>query len=158
MKITRFTDYALRVLIYLALYEGKKVTIKDVAERYGISKNHLMKVVHELGMKGYIDTIRGKNGGMQLGLTPNDINIGVLVRMMEEDSVLVECFDANNTCVILPGCALKGMLKEAMECFFKSLEQYTLADLVNGGKREKVLKRILTIDQLEQGGKEVSVP
>lgn len=158
MKITRFTDYALRVLIYLALYEGKKVTIKDVAERYGISKNHLMKVVHELGMKGYIDTTRGKNGGMQLGLTPSDINIGVLVRMMEEDSVLVECFDANNTCVILPGCALKGMLKEAMECFFKSLEQYTLADLVNGGKREKVLKRILTIDPLEQGGKEVSVP
>lgn len=130
MNIKRFTDYSLRILIYLALKEDELVTIKEVAERYKISKNHLMKVVQELSATGYILAIRGKNGGVKLNRSPELINVGELVRMTERDSILVECFGSDNQCVITPVCQLKNILAGAMESFFTYLDQYTLADLV----------------------------
>ncbi len=140
MNITRFTDYSLRVLIYLSLHQEERVTIKEVADCYGISKNHLMKVVQELSIKGYLTSTRGKNGGIKLGTDPANINVGELVRMNEQDSTLVECFGQGNQCVITPACQLKNMLAEAMESFFKSLEQYTLADLVHGPDKNQLIK------------------
>ena len=92
MHITRYTDFSLRVLIYLAVQGDRLSTIKEIAESYDISKNHLMKIVHQLNRKGYIETVRGKNGGMRLQMAPRDINIGILVRETEEDLNIVECF------------------------------------------------------------------
>ncbi|MFS1525125.1 RrF2 family transcriptional regulator [Microbulbifer sp. 2304DJ12-6] len=132
MRITQFTDYSLRVLMYLALQDQEQVTIREIAERYEISKNHLMKVVQELGLKGYLIATRGKYGGIRLSRAPENINVGQLVRLFEQDSVLVECFGPNNQCVITPACWLKKMFAEAMESFFTCLEQYTLEDLVSG--------------------------
>ncbi len=131
MNITRFTDYALRVLIYLGINEQETVTIRDVAESYNISKNHLMKVVQELSAQGLVDATRGKNGGIKLNLQPEQINIGELVRKLEQSSTLVECFGSNNQCVIAPACQLKKMFSGAMAHFFLYLEKYTLSDLIS---------------------------
>lgn len=134
MQITRYTDYSLRVLIYLGLREEEKVTIQEIADAYQISKNHLMKIVQELNVQGYVLAVRGKNGGLKLNQKPSDINIGRLVRLMEKDTNLVECFSSKNTCVITPHCQLKGIFSSALESFYQSLEHYTLADLL--GKKE----------------------
>ncbi|BCE03655.1 RrF2 family transcriptional regulator [Marinicellulosiphila megalodicopiae] len=146
MNIKRFTDYSLRILIYLALKSKETseapVTIKEVADSYSISKNHLMKVVQELSAKGYIRATRGKNGGLKLGKAAKLINIGEVVRMTEQDSTLVECLGDNNHCVITPACELKNILAKAKACFFESLDQHTLADLIKG-KRSNELKSIL---------------
>jgi Rrf2 family transcriptional regulator, nitric oxide-sensitive transcriptional repressor len=141
MNITRFTDYALRVLIYLSVSEQKVITIKSVAESYGISKNHLMKVVQELSSKGYVEATRGKNGGIKLRRPPAEINIGELVRQFEQDSTLVECFGPNNQCVIAPACQLKNMFSGALNQFFEHLEQFTLANLIEQA-HEKPLQQI----------------
>jgi len=145
MNITRFTDYSLRILIYLAIHNEKLATIKDIADSYQISKNHLMKIVQELNLRGYIIATRGKNGGIKLADDPSQINVGRLVRDMEQDSKLVECFGSNNQCVITPACQLKVMFAEAMESFFNTLEQYTLADLV-GKEKQLELSTILAIN------------
>ncbi len=146
MNITRFTDYSLRVLIYLSIHKKELVTIKEVADVYGISKNHLMKVVQELSTKGYLQSIRGKNGGIKLGREPAAINVGELIRMIEQDSTLVECFGEDNKCVITTACQLKHLLAEAMDSFFKSLERYTLADLVKEPNK-KQLNKIFAINE-----------
>jgi Rrf2 family nitric oxide-sensitive transcriptional repressor len=132
MRLTTFTDYTIRVLIYLALDREKLATAGELADSYGISHNHLTKVVHYLGQQGYIETIRGKGGGMRLALSPEVVNIGVLIRQTEQNSILVECFSPQSSqCRILPACRLAGVLSEAQEAFFKVLEKYTLADLVS---------------------------
>ena len=146
MNITRFTDYSLRVLIYLSIHKEDLVTIKEVADAYGISKNHLMKVVQELSTKGYLQSTRGKNGGIKLGREPAAINVGELIRMIEQDSTLVECFGEDNKCVITTACQLKHLLAEAMDSFFKSLERYTLADLVKEPNK-KQLNKIFAINE-----------
>lgn len=143
MNITRFTDFSLRVLIYLALHERKVVTIKEVAECYDISKNHLMKVVQDLSARGYIHATRGKNGGIQLNRPAAQIKIGTLVREIEQGSTLVECFGSDNQCVITPACQLKQIFAEAMESFFKCLDAYTLADLLGGGNQAKLQKLLV---------------
>ena len=130
MRITGYTDYSLRVLIYLAVLEDRLATIQEVADRYQISKNHLMKVVHQLTRKGYLDSVRGKRGGIRLRMAPADVNLGVLVREMEPDLNLVECFGSDNTCVISPVCSLKGVLGQALDAFLATLDGYTLADIV----------------------------
>lgn len=147
MHITRYTDYSLRVLVYLALKGEKLSTIREIAARYGISKNHLMKVVHELRLRGYIDTLRGKNGGLRLGRPPHRINIGRLVRDTEQDLNLVECFGADNRCVITPDCNLKRILGEALEAFFAVLDRYTLADLIEP-ERARGLCGALGLDRM----------
>ncbi len=153
MIITRFTDYSLRVLIYLAIYKDDLVTIKEVAERYQISKNHLMKVVQDLGARGYLNATRGKNGGIRLNREPEKINIGELVRSIEQGSTLVECFGAGDQCVITPACQLKRIVAEAIDSFFKYLEQYTLEDLM-GGENQTKLQSLLVISLDESIPKE----
>ena len=144
MNITRFTDYSLRVLIYTALHPHQLVTIKDIAQRYNISKNHLMKVVQSLSTQGYLVSIRGKNGGIRLQREANTINLGQVVRLHEQNSVLVECFGDNNQCVITPSCQLKGLLAQAMECFFAHLDNYSLADLVSAPQHAE-LHQLLSV-------------
>ncbi|MDQ0481521.1 Rrf2 family transcriptional regulator [Guptibacillus hwajinpoensis] len=132
MRLTNYTDYSLRMLIYLgSMKNGKLASIQEIANAYQISKNHLMKVAHELGKKGYIETIRGRNGGLRLAHLPEEINIGEVVRSTEEDFNLVECFDKeNNTCVISPACRLKHVLHNALSAYFEVLDGYQLSDLI----------------------------
>lgn len=130
MHITRYTDYSLRVLMYVALKGEELSTIREIAESYDISKNHLMKVVQELNSKGYLLAIRGKNGGLKLRGQPEEINLGELVRSTEQDLTLVECFGSDSQCALTPACRLKGILAESLEAFFRVLDSYTLADLV----------------------------
>lgn len=144
MRITRYTDYSLRVLMYVALKGEEISTIREIAESYDISKNHLMKVVQELNNKGYLVALRGKNGGLRLNGRPEDINIGILVRDIEQDLALVDCFANSKNCVITPACQLKFALAEALEAFFKTLDKYSLADLLPA-KRQAELISLLHI-------------
>lgn len=130
MRLTYFTDYALRVLIMLAVKPDALVTIREIAERFRISENHLTKVAHLLGRDGYVETVRGRNGGLRLAMAPEAINVGAIVRRYEDDLALVECFDrARNTCPIAPVCALSGAIGEALDAFLKVLDGKTLADI-----------------------------
>ncbi|MBN7770883.1 Rrf2 family transcriptional regulator [Marinobacter daepoensis] len=140
MHITRYTDYSLRVLIYLASEGDRLATIQEIADSYEISKNHLMKVVHQLNKKGYIETIRGKKGGMRLHRDPRDINIGILVRETEQDLSIVECFSSKNNCKITPVCGLKSMFGEALKAFLEVLDRYTLADVIKEQHRPQLLR------------------
>ncbi|WP_049721907.1 RrF2 family transcriptional regulator [Gilvimarinus polysaccharolyticus] len=145
MKVTRYTDYALRVLMCLAVCE-KRVTIAEIATSYGISKNHLMKVVQQLNHLGYIDAARGKNGGLQLGRPPNQINLGALIRDTEQDLALVECFNSDtDTCTLTPACQLKGIFAEALAAFIAVFDNYTLADLTPKTKHQSQLLRLLNL-------------
>lgn len=140
MHITRYTDYSLRVLIYLAVQQDRLSTIQEIADSYQISRNHLMKVVHQLNKKGYIETVRGKNGGMRLHREPNTINIGVLVRETEQDMNLVDCFASGGNCKISPVCGLKGALAHALQAFLDTLDGYTLEDILPDRHRPQLLR------------------
>ena len=130
MQLTLHTDYALRMLLYLAMREDKGGTIAEVAQYYKISRNHLVKIAHQLGKLGLIHTTRGRTGGLHLARPAGDIGIGDVVRQMEPNLHLVECFNPErNTCVIAPACALRGALFEARRAFLTTLDNYTLADL-----------------------------
>jgi len=135
MRITRHTDYALRLMMYLALRDGERATVGDIAEAYGISRHHLMKVAQQLQARGYVRALRGKSGGLELRHRPGDINLGEVVRDMEADLTLVECFGDRNACVITPFCKLKGVLGDALRSFFAVLDEYSLADLVAAPQR-----------------------
>ncbi|MDE2486705.1 MAG: Rrf2 family transcriptional regulator [Alphaproteobacteria bacterium] len=131
MRLTVYTDYALRVLMYVAVRDEPRPTIAAIAESYGVSRNHLMKVVYELGVAGYLETVRGKNGGLTLARAPQDIVLGEVIRTTEPDLALVPCFDpVNAPCAIIPACRLRGALHQAQAAFLKVLDGYTLADLV----------------------------
>lgn len=129
MQLTRYTDYGLRVLIYLACTD-EDATVAEIAERYAISRNHLVKVAHALSQRGFVVTSRGRSGGMRLARPAEDIGIGEVVRALETNRAIVECFsEADNTCPIAPVCALKGALIRAENAFQQVLDQYTLADV-----------------------------
>ncbi|MCB4860372.1 Rrf2 family transcriptional regulator [Sphingobium sp. PNB] len=125
MRLTRYTDYALRMLLYLAERPERVCAIAEIATAHAISKNHLMKVVHELGKAGYVQSVRGCHGGMRLCRPPDAINIGAVVREMEGDFDLVDCA----SCVITHRCGLQGALGEALGAFLAVLDDYSLADL-----------------------------
>ena len=132
MHLTLHADYSLRVLLYLASKPGKVVSTQEVSEAYGISKNHLVRVVQTLGQHGFLEVRPGRSGGISLAREPHDINVGKVLRAAEPDYCLVECFDREkNTCPIAPACSLKGMLYEAREAFLAVLDKYTLADVLN---------------------------
>ena len=131
VRLTVYTDYSLRTLLYLALRDADYLaTIQEIADTYNISKNHLMKVTYELGKLGYIDTIRGRGGGIRLAVDPSSITIGQVVRQTEDDFNIVECFNhEQNLCIISPACKLKHILYDAMQAYLNVLNQYTLADV-----------------------------
>jgi Rrf2 family transcriptional regulator, nitric oxide-sensitive transcriptional repressor len=136
MHLTIHTDYSLRVLIYLGVNRDGLATIDKISESYGISRNHLTKVVHNLARLGWIRTIRGRTGGMELNHAPEDINIGAVVRQTEPNFHIVGCFDPSKpSCVIAPACSLKHVLYKAKEGFLQVLDGYTLSDLI-GNERE----------------------
>jgi Rrf2 family nitric oxide-sensitive transcriptional repressor len=143
MRLTVYTDYALRLLMYLAVHPEPKPTIGEVAASYGVSRNHLMKVAYQLGRDGYIDTVRGKGGGLRLGRPPGEIGLGELVRSTEPDFALVPCFEpVNGACALIPACRLRGVLHQAEAAFLTVLDSYTLADLVeNRSVVERLLRR-----------------
>lgn len=133
MRLTQWTDYTLRVLMYCAAARDRPaaVTITEVAEAYGISRSHLTKIVQQLGATGLLETTRGRGGGMRLVRPPSDINLGAVVRATETDFHLVECFDPlTNQCTLTPVCGLRGILAQAMQAFMQVLDSYTLADLM----------------------------
>ncbi|WP_164019873.1 RrF2 family transcriptional regulator [Pyxidicoccus trucidator] len=132
MHLTLHADYSLRVLLYLATRRGRPVSTQEMADAYGISKHHLVRVVQTLAAQGFVDARAGRAGGVTLGREPKDINVGQVLRAAEPDFHLVECFEpARNTCPIAPACGLKGVLAEAREAFLAILDRYTLADLVS---------------------------
>ncbi len=136
MRLTDYTDYTLRTLMYLGYNRDRLVTIQDIADLHGISKNHLMKVVHQLGLSGMVETVRGRNGGLRLNKEPADINLGEVVRNTETDFYMAECFDReNNSCVYSPSCTLKGVLNSATAAYLEVLDGVTLDDLLKKDAR-----------------------
>lgn len=141
MRLTLHTDYALRILIFLAVSGDEGGTIADIAARYGISRNHLMKVAHQLGTLGLVETLRGRNGGLRLARPAAEIPVGVVVRQMEEGLRIAECFDAKtNTCPIAGLCGLQPVLGEALKAFLTVLDRYSIADICGKDRR---LRKVL---------------
>jgi Rrf2 family nitric oxide-sensitive transcriptional repressor len=143
MKFSSFTDYSLRVLIYLGVQQDRLATVSEIAGVFDISENHLTKVVHFLGRCGYAETVRGKGGGMRLALAPEDIRLGDVIRQTETDFDLVECFAPESNCRIGSACVLQGILKQGLDAMFGVLDGYTLADLL---QRPKTLARLVRWD------------
>lgn len=151
MRMTLYTDYSLRVLIYVGLKRGARCTIQEIATHYGISHNHLMKVCQGLQQRGYLHAVRGKHGGISLGREPGEIGVGRIFREMEPDLELVECMGEEDRCVITRSCRLQGVLNEALQAFVAVLDRYTLADiLVDPGR----MARLLDIPIVVQGATE----
>ena len=130
MRFSICTDYSLRVLMYLGSQHERLATISEIAQFYGISENHLMKVVNQLGNLGYIETIRGKGGGMRLARDPKKIIIGKVIRDTETDFALAECFNDNSSCRIQSDCSLQTILSSALAGLFGVLDKYTLEDII----------------------------
>lgn len=130
MRLTDYTDYSLRVLMYCAANPDRLVTIAELAERHGLSKNHLMKIVNDLARQGVLETTRGRGGGMRLLRPATQIVVGEVVRSTETDFRIVECFDAgSNACLLSPTCRLKRVFDNAMQAYFNELDRVTLADI-----------------------------
>lgn len=144
MRLTSYTDYALRVLMYLALEQDRLVTIREIAESYDISRGHLMKIVNELNTKGYLEAIRGKNGGLRLRRPAEHINLGALIRETEPDLELVECFSRDNHCKITPACSLRSVLDSALGKFLDELDQYSLQDLLPESQKPQLSRLLAT--------------
>jgi Rrf2 family nitric oxide-sensitive transcriptional repressor len=126
MRLTRYTDFALRVLLYLGARPDGLASIASISRAYGVSQNHLMKVVNDLANAGYVASVRGRSGGVRLGKTPDQINVGAVVRHTEDSFQVVDCM----SCVIAPVCGLTGALDDAVKAFLAVLDGYTLADLM----------------------------
>jgi len=147
MRLTVYSDYALRMLMYLALKKDELATIAEIADSYGISENHLMKVAHQLGVGGYVVTVRGRGGGLRLARPVEAIGLAEVVRYTEPDMAIVQCFKpVDAPCAIRPACVLRRALEKAREAFMAVLEDYTLGDLVQPRLR---LAGLLGISQNE---------
>ena len=154
MRLAVYTDYSLRMLMYLAVKRDGLATIGKVADAYGISRNHLNKVAHQLGLTGYVETVRGKGGGLRLAKPPERIGLGEVVRHAEPDMALVPCFaPLDAPCPIAPCCGLRGALHEARQAFLAVLDRYTVADLA---EQRAELRRLLAIP--DGGGGPAAAP
>lgn len=149
MHITQHTDYALRALIYLGSNDERLVTIQEIAARFNVSRNHLMKVVNQLIRAGFVDGVRGKGGGLRLARPPAEIGVGDVVRRMERGMELVECFGSGCSCILDPDCKLKVALSSALTAFLKVLDGVSLADLL--GKSEVLVLKFLKPPALSVG-------
>ncbi|NOT44844.1 MAG: Rrf2 family transcriptional regulator [Acidobacteria bacterium] len=139
MQLSLHADYGLRVLLYLGSHPGEVVTTRQISDAYGISKNHLVRVVQTLGGAGYVRVIPGRSGGVLLDRTPESIRLGDVIRAVEPNLALVECFDRDtNTCPIIDVCGLRTFLGEALETFLGDLNRHTLADLLTPARRERL--------------------
>lgn len=127
MKLSLYSDYALRVMMHLATNTEGLTSVAEIASLYGVSQNHLMKIVQDLGRSGFIETFRGRNGGIRLARAADDISLAALVRHTEGDCALVDC----SACIIVPACKLPPILARAMQAFYGVLDEYTLGDLVS---------------------------
>ena len=144
MRLTLYSDYLVRVLIHAALRSPELVTVSEVAETFGVSRHHLVKVVHELGSCGYLETLRGIGGGFRLGRAPEDIVLGDLIRLGEDSATVIDCRECRHRdCPLAPACRLREVLDEASEAFFAVLDRHTLKDLL--GKPER-LRQLLGIE------------
>lgn len=130
MRLTTMTDYALRLLMYVGQRPDRLCTISEVAGAYGISEAHLMKVTHQLGLAGWLETVRGKGGGMRLAAAPADINLGEVVRSIEPDFSLVDCLTTAKSCSLTGSCRLTGIVSDALQSFMAHLDRHSLADLL----------------------------
>ena len=146
MRLTRYTDYAMRVLLYLGARGDDLCSIADIARAYDISQNHLMKVVNDLVNAGYLQSVRGRGGGIRLAKAPDAINVGALVRHTEDDLQLVEC----GSCLIAPACGMTGVLDEALLAFLHVLDRYSLADVL---ARKGGLSRLFGLPAVEPADK-----
>lgn len=143
MRLTVYSDYALRLMMYLGLKGERLSTIAEIADAYDISKAHLMKITHELGQKGLVETVRGRQGGMRLGRNAAGIGVGEIVRACEPDFAIVPCMEASGVCALQPACVLKRALASAASAFLDVLDGYTLADLI---RPSVPLRQLLAID------------
>ncbi len=134
MRLTLMTDYALRLLMHLAQHPDRLCTIGEIAETFSISESHLMKITHRLGQSGWIETVRGKGGGMRLAIQPAHLSIGQLVRSMEADLAVVECLGDHNQCTLSPNCRLSSLMQGALNKFLNHLDEYSVADVLPGAK------------------------
>ncbi len=140
MQLTHYTDYGLRILMYLCvLPSGRSASIDEVSNVFGLSRNHVNKIVHQLGREGFVATQRGKGGGIRLGQKPEDIRLGMVVRKLETNLQAVNC-EAPVQCALLPVCHLRGVLAQAMAAFLDECDRYTLADVVTKDQIIKVLR------------------
>lgn len=130
MRLARMTDYAIRLLIYLAQRPERLCTIAEVATSYAISETHLMKITHQLALDGWLETTRGKGGGIRLARPPAEIRIGEVVRTMEPDFYIVECFSTGNSCQLTGNCEVTGLMEGALRSFMGHLDSYTLKDVL----------------------------
>lgn len=137
MRLTLHTDFALRVLIHAAINDGRLTKIADIAASFDISRNHLMKVVNDLGRNGYLDTVRGRDGGIRLMRQPQDINIGQVIRDIEDELGMLGCLRRTGYCRIESVCVLRGVVQDATAAFLRTFDGYTLADLI--GPRQALL-------------------
>lgn len=143
MRLTQFSDYALRTLLYLGVHDDRLVPVAEVARSYQISRNHLAKVAAMLSELGVVEAVRGRGGGLRLAVQPEEVGVGWLVRRTEPDLHLVECFDPEtDTCPITPACGLRSVLVEARRSFLGTLDRYTLADLLASREREGQLVQL----------------
>lgn len=146
MRLTVYTDYSLRVLIYLALAwrGGRLATIPEIAAAYGISRHHLMKIVHDLGRAGFVQTVQGRGGGLRLARPPESVRVGDVVRQCEPDFGLVECHreGEHTQCVVWPVCRLDAGFRRALEAFLRELDAITLADAVRPASTARTLLQL----------------
>jgi len=141
MRLTTMTDYAMRLLMYVGAHPERLCTISEVAQAYGISETHLMKITHQLGLRGWIETVRGKNGGMRLATAPENISLGAVVRDIEHDLNLVECFAPDNSCVLSGRCRLSAIIGGALQRFLQHMDGYSLADILLDDSTAPPLRR-----------------
>lgn len=150
MRLTFFTDYCLRALMYLSQHPDKNCTAREIAENYNISLNHTVKVMHRLSQLGYIESTKGKGGGVKLKKKPKEINIWELVKALEPDFTIVECFSqGHNSCRLISVCGLKSILQEALKSFAETLAKYTIADAI---RHPQFLDAVLSIESKKNNG------
>ncbi|GBQ40978.1 Rrf2 family transcriptional regulator [Komagataeibacter saccharivorans] len=144
MRLTLHTDYALRTLMYLAVHTERLSSIREIATTYGISENHLMKIIHRLGLGGFIETVRGRGGGLRLARPASTIRIGDVVRFTEDDMALVSCMQMepgkDAPCILADACRLRGVLGQAMGSFMAVLDSHTLADVITPAERQRLTR------------------
>ena len=148
MQLTLYTDYSFRVLLYLGLNRDRLCTIAEISERCAATQNHLVKVVHNLGREGYIQTMRGRTGGIKLKKEPEEISLTEIIRCTEVNLNIAECLRENNTCLITEVCKIKNIFEEAQNQFIETLDQYTVADLLKNKEQlasllgDNIIRRI----------------